>query len=193
MLRDLARGWWLVHIRGALTVLFGAVLIFLTGSMKGELATAVALVGVLLVFVFYLVASGLLSLATAAISLGTIHRLTTFFVHGSILVALGVWLFFSNQFSLTWLVWFTVANAFGCGALELMLALAVRKHLDAWILSLTAAASILLAALLVIARNESAAVIVLILGIYAVFYGASLILFSFRLHGWRYFHVPHRA
>lgn len=182
MLRDLARGWWLVHIRGVFTVLFGAILIFLTGSMRGELTTAVALVGVLLVFVFYLIVSGLLSIATAAISMGSHHRWAAFFVHGIILMALGLWLFFSNQFTLMWLVWFTVANALGCGVLELMLAHAIRTQVDAWLLSLAAAASIVLATFLVVARNESASALVFILGVYASSYGASLIVFSLRLH-----------
>lgn len=193
MLRDLARGWWLVHIRGVFTVLFGAVLIFLTGSMRGELTTAVVLVGVLLVFILYLFASGLLSLATAVISLGSPHRWITFFVHGAILVTLAVWLFLSNQFTLKWLVWFTVANALASGILELLLTHAIHRHADVWALRLAAAASILMATFLILARNEAASTVVFILGVYAISYGASLIVFSFRLHGWRSPHVLHSA
>jgi uncharacterized membrane protein HdeD (DUF308 family) len=183
MLRDLARAWWLVHIRGVLTVLFGAFLIFLAGSMQGQLTTAIALVGVLLIFVFYLVGSGLLSIATGCLTAGGHHRWSAVLLHGTILVTLGISLFFSNQLSLMWLVWFTVANAFGSGLLELMLAHTVRRHVDAWILTISGAASLIIALVLILVRNAVPSGIVLTLGIYAIFYGALLVLFSLRLHG----------
>ena len=115
MLRSLVKAWWLVNIRGAFTVVFGAFLVFLAGSMQGQLSAAIALVGVLLIFVFYLVGSGLLSIATSFTSSGGHHRWATALVHGTILVTLGVWLFFSNQFSLMWLVWFTVGQRLWLG------------------------------------------------------------------------------
>lgn len=193
MLRDLVRAWWLVHIRGVLTVLFGAFLIFLAGSMQGQLTAAIALVGVMLIFVFYLVASGLLSLATAFMNVGGHHRWSAALVHGTILITLGVWLFFSNQFSLMWLVWFTVANAFGSGLLELMFAHAVRRHVDAWVLTISGAASVITALVLVVARNAFPSGIVSALGIYAIFYGAVLVLFSLRLHSMKHLGLAHQA
>ena len=65
MLRDLVHSWWLLHIRGILTVTFGGFLLFLAGTMDGFFTTTVALVGVLLMFIFYLIASGALSIAAA--------------------------------------------------------------------------------------------------------------------------------
>lgn len=191
MLRDLVKAWWLVHIRGVLTVVFGAFLIFLAGSMQGQLTAAIALVGVLLIFVFYLIGSGLLSIATAFKSFGGHHRWAAALVHGTILVALGVWLFFSNQFSFMWLVWFTVANAFGSGLLELMLAHAVRRHIDAWVLTISGAASLIIALVLILARNAFPSGIVSTLGVYAIFYGILMVLFSLRLHGMKGLHVAH--
>jgi uncharacterized membrane protein HdeD (DUF308 family) len=193
MLRDLVKAWWLVHIRGVFTVLFGAFLIFLTGSMQGQLSTAIALVGVLLIFVFYLVGSGLLSLATVFTSVAGHHRWWAALVHGTILITLGLWLFFSNQFSLMWLVWFTVANAFGAGLLELMLARAVRRHVDAWILGISGAASVVISLVLVFARNALESGIVLTLGVYAIFYGTVLVLFSLRLHSMKHLGLAHQA
>lgn len=193
MLRDLVKAWWLVHIRGVLTALFGAVLIFLAGSMREELTTAVALVGVLLIFVFYLLGSGLLSVAASVVGIRGHHRWATLFLHGTILLTLGVWLFFSNQLSLMWLVWFTVANAFGSGLLELMLAHTLRNHFDVWLLAVAGAASLVISLLLVLSRGRTPSDIVFILGVYAIFYGATLILFSLRLHGLKHLHLLHRV
>ncbi len=193
MMHDLVKAWWLVHIRGVLTVLFGAVLIFLAGSMTEELTTAIALVGVLLIFVFYLLASGLLSVATSIVGIGGHHRWATVFLHGTVLLTLGVSLFFSKQFSFMWLVWFTVTNAFGSGLLELMMAHSLRKHFDMWFLTAAGATSLVISLFLILSRNRTPSDIVFILGVYAMFYGATLILFSVRLHGMRHLHLLHRV
>jgi hypothetical protein len=54
MLRDLVESWWLLHIRGIFAVMFGAFLLFLAGTMEGLFTTTIAMVGVMLMFVFYL-------------------------------------------------------------------------------------------------------------------------------------------
>lgn len=58
MLRDLVRSWWLLNVRGVFAVLFGAFVLFLAGTMDGFFTTAIAMVGVMFIFVFYLMASG---------------------------------------------------------------------------------------------------------------------------------------
>lgn len=193
MLRDLMKAWWLIHVRGLFTVLFGAFLVFLAGSMRGGLMTAVALVGVMLLFVFYLVVSGLLSIVMTFTAPGGHHRWLAGLTHGTILTALAVWLFFSNQFSLMWLVWFTVANAFGSGVLELGFAYSLRRHIDGLLLTVAGAASVLISAVLVLARNACPASIVLTLGVYAVLYGTVLVILSLRLHSVKQLELVHSA
>lgn len=58
MLRQLVEVWWLLHVRGILTVAFGMFLLFLSGMFAGPLGTAVGLLGVMLIFVLYLLLSG---------------------------------------------------------------------------------------------------------------------------------------
>lgn len=94
MLRDLVQSWWLLHLRGILTLAFGAFLLFLAGTMQGLFSTTIAMVGGLLMFVFYLMVSGALSLIAAFRSFGTRERFWATAVHGSIMLALGSWLFF---------------------------------------------------------------------------------------------------
>ena len=183
MLRDLVQSWWLLHIRGILTVSFGAFLLFLAGTMQGLFTTTIALVGVMLMFVLYLIASGVLSIAAALKSFAGHERFWMTAVHGTIMLALGCWLFFSNRMTVMWLVWFTVANALGSGALELILGHTMRRHLDSMLLMLAGVISVAVATLLIFARTAQMSTLVSVLGFYAMFYGTILVIFSLRLHG----------
>ena len=75
----------------------------------------------------------------------------------------------------------------------MIVAHAVRRHVDAWVLALSGSASVIIALVLVLARNAWPSTIVLTLGIYAIFYGVVLVLFSLRLHGMRHLHLAHPA
>lgn len=192
MLRDLVHSWWLLHIRGILAVTFGGFLLFLAGTMDGFFTSTVALVGVLLMFIFYLIASGALSIAAAFKSFAGHERFWTTTVHGSIMLALGIWLLLSSQLTVMWLVWFTVANAVGSGLLEVIVAHTIRRHVDSMLLTIAGAISVAIATLLIFARNAHESTIVSVLGFYAIFYGAVLVMFSLRLHGIsRRLHLAH--
>lgn len=183
MLRNLEQSWWLLHLRGILAVGFGAFLLFLAGSMQGMFNTTIAMLGVLLMFICYLLVSGMLSLVAAFTWFGARERFWAAVVHGTIMLALGLWLFFSNQATVMWLVWLTVGNAFGSGLLEITLARALRRHIDSIMLTLAGAVSLVVSILLIFTRNAQPSGLVSALGVYALFYGAVLIVFSLRLHG----------
>jgi uncharacterized membrane protein HdeD (DUF308 family) len=115
-------------------------------------------------------------------------------VHGSIMLALALWLFFSNGVTIMWLVWFTLANALGSGLFEIALARLARRHVDSMLLTFGGAVSLLAAIALIAARNAHVSGIVTVLGIYAILYGAVLIIFSLRLHGIsKHLHLAHHA
>ena len=192
MLRALVQTWWLLHVRGVFAVMFGAFLLFLAGTMQGLFTTTIAMVGVMLMFVFYLIASGALSIAAAFRMLGGRERFWAAAIHGGIMLALGSWLLFSNQVTVVWLVWFTVLNALGSGLLEIAVARAFRKHLDSILLAVAGTISVSGAILLITLRNAHMSMLVSVLGIYAMFYGIVLIMFSLRLHGIsRQLHLVH--
>jgi len=95
MLRDAVASWWLLQVRGLLAFAFGACLFFLAGIMQGRFTTTIALVGVFLAFVGYLIASGALFIFGALVSIGTRARFWAGV--GAIMLALGLWLFLSDQ------------------------------------------------------------------------------------------------
>ena len=183
MLRELVENWWLLQVRGLLAVIFGAFLLFLAGTMQGLFNTTIAMLGVLLMFIVYLLLSGMLSLVAAFRSFGARERFWAAIVHGTIMLMLGSWLFFSDRVTVVWLVWFTVANAFGSGLLEVVLARAMRRHIDSVLLTLAGAVSLIMSIVLVFARNAPLSGLVSALAVYALFYGTVLIIFSLRLHG----------
>src|SRR5215469_4304895 len=89
MLRELVQSWWLLHVRGLLAIIFGAFLLFLAGTMQGLFNTTVAMLGVLLMFIVYLLLSGMLSLVAAFKSFGARERFWAAIVHGTIMLMLG--------------------------------------------------------------------------------------------------------
>jgi len=192
MLRDLEQGWWLLHLRGILALAFGAFLLFFAGTMQGLFNTTIAMLGVLLMFICYLLVSGALSFVAAFRWFGAREWFWVATVHGTIMLALGSWLLFSDRVTVIWLVWFTVANAFGSGLLEIALARAMRRHIDSIMLTFAGAASLAISLVLVFARKAQISSVVTALGIYAIFYGVVLIAFSWRLHGHgRSLHLAH--
>ncbi|MFL6438748.1 MAG: HdeD family acid-resistance protein [Terriglobales bacterium] len=181
MIRDLVANWWLLRARGILALAFGAFLVFLAGTMEGVFSTAIALVAVLMIFVAYLVVSGLLSIIAAAKAYGKPHRFYHLAVHGSLLLLLGIGLFFLKEITVLWLVWFMVVTAMTSGVLEIALGHSLRRHLDSKLLQAAGAISVISAALLLLGRNLGPSVLVEGLGVYVIYYGGVLVLLSIRL------------
>ena len=192
MLRDAVASWWLLQVRGLLAFAFGACLFFLAGIMQGRFTTTIGLVGVFLAFVGYLIAGGALFIFGALVSIGTRARFWA--CVGAITLALGLWLFLSDRLTLAWLVWFTIANALGSGMLEIAFSRALKRHREAILLVAAGLASLAVAVALVIGRDARASSLVSGLGVYGLFYGSILVLFSLRLRSFRkHMHRPHPA
>ena len=183
MLRHLVQTWWFLNVRGILALIFGAVLFFLAGTMQGPFGTTVGLTAVMLMFVLYLICSAMFSFL-AAIKLFDSHaRFWAAVAYGAFMLVVAIWIFFSNEFTFALMVWLTAANAFASGIIEIVLGHALRKDVDGLPLQIAGALSVSVATGLILARNASVSQLVLALGLYAIFYGSVLIVFSLRLHG----------
>jgi uncharacterized membrane protein HdeD (DUF308 family) len=102
-------------------------------------------------------------------------------VHGSLLLLLGLGLFFLKEMTVLWLVWFMVVTAMTSGVLEIALGHSLRRHLDSKLLQAAGAISVISAALLLLGRNLGPSVLVEGLGVYVIYYGGVLVLLSIRL------------
>src|SRR5579859_5174095 len=115
MLRKAVANWWLLQIRGIIAVAFGFFLVFLAGTMTEAFTTAVAMVGVLLIFVLYVMGSGILSIVAAVKTIGFRDTFWVALVHGSLMLVLGIWVSLSERVTILWLVWFMIASALASG------------------------------------------------------------------------------
>jgi uncharacterized membrane protein HdeD (DUF308 family) len=181
MLRDLISSWWLLHIRGIVTVFFGLFLMYLAGTMQGIFTTSIAMVAVLIAFMFYVIVSAILTMTAAIRAYHQPHKFAALAVQALVLLVFSAAIWFFEPISINWLLWFVVATAAISGILEIALAHSFRGHLDASLLEIAGLLSVICAVVLLLVRAMPPFLLVESLAIYIVYYGGVLVLLSLRL------------
>ena len=181
MLRDLISNWWLVQIRGVIAILFGLFLMYLAGTMQGIFTTSIAMVAVLIAFMFYIVISAVTTMLAAIRVYDQPHKFAALATHALLLLIFSGACWFFEPITINWLIWFLVITAITSGLLKIGLARSLRGHLDASLLEVAGIISVLSAVVLVLARSLPASLLIEGLGIYVVYYGGVLVLLSLRL------------
>lgn len=181
MLRELIQSWWLLHIRGVVTVVFGLFLMYLAGTMQGIFTTTIAMVAVLIAFMFYVIVSAALTMMAAIRAYHQPHKFAALACHALLLLifSTAIWLF--EPITIDWLLWFVVVTAAISGLLEIALAHSFRRHLDSSLLGIAGFLSIFSAVVLLLGRSWPPSLLIEGLGIYIVYYGGLLVLLSLRL------------
>lgn len=168
----LARNWWLVALRGACAILFGAI----TFAMPGlSLATLV------FVFAAYLLVDGVFAIV-AAIRAATKHErwgllilegVVNILAAGAALVSPGAVIAFVVYLIAIWSI---ISGGF-------MTVAAFQLHLDhgRWLLAIAGVISIIFGIMLAASPIAGAVVLTLWLGAYALVFGAMLIGLAFQL------------
>lgn len=181
MLRGLIRNWWLLHVRGVLALVFGLFLMYLAGTMQGIFTTTIAMVAVLITFMFYVMFSAIATMVAAIRAYDQPHRFAALATHAVLLLIFCGAIWFFEPITINWLIWFLVVTALTSGILEFLLAWSLRGHLEASLLELAGAISVISAVVLRLARSLPASLLVEGLGIYVIYYGGVLVLLSLRL------------
>lgn len=181
MLRELIKNWWLLHIRGIVTVIFGLFLMYLAGTMQGIFTTSIGMVAVLIAFMFYVIISALLTMTAALRAYRQPHKFAALATHALLLLIFSASIWFFEPITINWLVWFVIATAAISGVLEIALAHSFRSHLDSSLLEVAGLLSVISALVLLLARALPPSLLVEGLGIYVVYYGGVLVLLSLRL------------
>jgi uncharacterized membrane protein HdeD (DUF308 family) len=167
-----AQSWKTLALRGLAGVLFG-MLAFLWPSMT--LATLV------LAFGAYALVDGLLALVTATRQRVREHVLKLV-VEGLIGIGIGLAAFLWTGMTALILVDLIALWAIATGVLEVLLALRLRhKVAGEALLGFAGGASVLLGVMVLLWPSLSALVIVVLLGTYALFFGAAMLVFALRL------------
>jgi len=181
MLREVARNWWLLVLRGACAILFGVFALAWPGVTVGAL---------LLLFGAYAFADGVLAVV-AALSGRASTPWGALLLEGLVgLGAAAAALFFPGVTAIV-LLYLIAFWAILTGILEIAAALQLRKEIDGefW-LGLAGAASVLFGLFLIARPAVGAIAVVWLIGLYAVTFGVLLVALGFRVRALRGAAVP---
>ena len=175
MFTQIFRNWWLYAVRGLVAVIFGVV------ALIWPQQTLQALV---LVFGAFALADGILSVFAGLRSAPYFNRWWLILLEGVAGILVGLMAFFWPAITGLALVFLIAAWAMVTGILEIVAAIEFRRVItDEWMLVLGGLLSILFGVLLFVFPGAGAVSIIWLIGIYAILFGISEMIFAFRLRG----------
>ena len=172
MLDALARNWWLILLRGVLGILFGVLAFIWPG---------ITLLTLIFLYAGFAFADGALSLI-AAVRGGTPTPRWWSALVGLMGLAVGVLTIFYPQITGLVLLMFIAAWAIVTGVLQIYGAIKLRNEIEGeWWLVASGVLSVVFGVLLVLWPGAGALAMVLVIGTFAIIFGALLVGFALRL------------
>jgi uncharacterized membrane protein HdeD (DUF308 family) len=173
----MTRNWWVLLLRGIVAMLFGIIALRAPGVTLGVLV---------LLFGFYALIDGIFALIAALT--GWRHREDRWLLllEGLIGLAAGFVTLHAAVITAVALIFFIASWALATGVLKVIEAIRLRKEIsnEFW-LALSGVASVIFAFLVMLNPVAGALAMIWLIGWYALFMGAMLIMLSFRLRGLR--------
>jgi uncharacterized membrane protein HdeD (DUF308 family) len=177
MLEKFTHNWWMFAVRGVLAIIFGGVALIWPGQ------TLQALV---LVFGAFALVDGIFAVIAGIAARGTFDRWWALLLEGLVGIVIGLATFFWPNITALVLVYFIAAWALITGILEIVAAIQLRSVItNEWMYILGGLLSIIFGILLFVFPGSGAVSLVWMIGIYAIVFGISEIIFAFRLLGLR--------
>ena len=177
MLEKISRNWWLYAVRGVVAIIFGVV-----AFAQPEQA----LLALVLVFGAYALVDGIFAMFAGIASRGYFERWWAVLLEGVAGVVIGLLTFFWPNITAFVLLYFIAGWALITGIFEIVAAIQLRRVITGeWMLILGGLLSILFGVVLFVFPLAGAVSVIWMIGIYAVFFGISEMIFAFRLHGLR--------
>lgn len=172
VLDGLARNWWLITLRGALSIVFG-VLTFIWPGLT--------LVVLVLLYGGFAFADGVLAIA-ASIKGGSPAPRWWLALIGLFGIAAGVLTLLWPEITAIVLLILIAAYAIVSGIFQIVGAVALRKEIDGeWLLIASGVLSVAFGVLLAMWPGAGAIAMVLVIGAYAIVFGVLLVAFGLRL------------
>lgn len=185
MAERIARGWWVLAVRGGLAMLFGILAILLPGA---AISLLVSLFGA------YAFVDGVFALLTAARFTHTDDRWGLLVVEGVVGVAVGIATFVHPATTALLLTYFVAAWAILTGALEIAAAIRLRRVIAGELaLGALGVVSLLLGIGMLASPRAALGVIVWMIGAYALLFGFGLLSLAWRLRNLNISHVQNHA
>jgi uncharacterized membrane protein HdeD (DUF308 family) len=178
MLAMLSKNWWMVALRGALSIVFGILLI---------VAPPLVITTMVLFFGAYALVDGVVSLITAFQNRGQ-ERWWLPGVEGIIGIIAGILVFayplVATNFAVFFVLYIVAFWAILGGIFQIMQAIQLRKEIEGefW-LGLSGLLSMLFGVFLIFAPGAGILALLTIIAAYAIAFGVMLIFLAFRLRG----------
>jgi len=185
MVERIARGWWVLAVRGGLAVLFGILAILVPGAALTALVT---------LFGAYALIDGVFALLTAARFTHTDERWGLLVIEGVVGIVAGIVSFAHPAATALALVYLVAAWAILTGLIEIAAALRLRTVIAGeWALGALGVVSMLLGIGLLAAPRAALITIVWMIGAYALLFGLGLLSLAWRLRRLNTEHERNRA
>jgi len=171
----LARGWWLLLLRGIVAILFG-VLTFLQPG--------ISLAALVLLFGAFALADGVLGAWTAISGRKEHEHWWLLLLGGLVGVGVGLLTLFAPGVTALALLFYIAIWAVATGVLEIAQAIRLRKEIEGeWMLIVAGLASVAFGVLLMARPGAGALAVLWLIGGYAVAFGIIMVLLSFKVKG----------
>jgi uncharacterized membrane protein HdeD (DUF308 family) len=175
LLGDLARGWWLVALRGVLAIVFAVLAFFWPG------VTVAALV---LLFGAYALVDGIFAIGATISAIRGQRRWWPFLVEALLGIGMGVVTFLWPGVTALALLYLIAAWAIATGIFEILASIELRKSIEGeWLLIVAGALSVVFGLLLIFFPGAGALALLWMIAAYALLFGILLLVLAFRLRG----------
>lgn len=175
MLEQFTQNWWLYAVRGVLAVIFGLLALIWPGQ------TLLALV---LLFGAYALVDGIFSVVAGIAFRRYFERWWAVLLEGIVGIIVGLLAFFWPNITALVLLYLIAAWALITGIFEIVAAIQFRRVITGeWTMILSGLLSIIFGILLFVFPASGAVSVIWVIGIYAIVFGISEIMFAFRLRG----------
>ena len=168
MLQEMSSHWWLVLLRGILSILFGVIALINPGLTLITLTT---------VFGVYAIIDGIAAIITALMGKKVMQNRLILGLEGVLGLILGILALVLPGLTVIVFLQVIAIWAFVTGIFEIIGALSGRD----WWLGLAGVLSIIFGIYFFIRPGDGALVLLTVIGIYAIVFGILFVIFSFRL------------
>ena len=169
----LRRTWWMLLLRGLFAIVFGV----LTWVLPG-----VSLAALVLLFGAYVMADGILGVWSAVAGRKEHEHWWVMLIAGLLGIAIGLLTFLAPGVTALVLLFYIAIWAIATGVLQIVVAIRLRKEMRGeWMLILGGLASVLFGVLLVAKPEAGALAVLWLIGTYAVFFGALLVMLALKV------------
>ncbi len=168
----LAQNWWAIALRGAFAILFG-VLTFLTPG--------VTITTLVILFSAYMTVDGVCAIVAGVKAAGRHERWGLLILEGVANIVTGLVALFLPALTVIVFVYLVAGWSIVSGLFMTVAAFKLDLDHGRWLLALAGIVSVVFGILLAIAPLAAAVVLTLWLGAYALVFGATLLMLSFKL------------